>query len=951
MKKRIFLGLLLSVSCYISAINIPAGTTIYLDVNGSSWSSYQYFTAYFWSNTTDGNYVALSAVEGQTGIYSVVAPTGGPWTNVIFRRHSSKPAASGTGWGGVADDDKSGDLTWPGEGYNCYAMYRKTFVRFEEPCDTKVHAFDTVVCKSNLPISWYGMNFTEAGYKSKSEKYADGKCDSVRWDYILRTRDCGTDIKHDTIHLCLGKSQTLTTNTTGDAYEWSTGENKKSITFTPTAVGTTEITCYVGSVGDVKLDKNIIANGGFEDVSSQCPYNGFTSDYICHGVEQGFDIGLLYRGFFKVSNEEYYGIKPHSGTYMLVCDGDENLKTVWSAETTEPIIRGKQYRFSYWVANGNVDIQKTFPPKLTFYIEYNGKVETLVSEVEAKSTSWTQYGQNLSWTAPETAGKARIYLVDNCTANSGNDFAIDDMVFQPLFGEESATTEVFTIVVDNCDDSCPTVKTENENKQVCASELPYTWGGHTFVCPETYQWMEKSPRGCDSIQHIYRLDTISCAGTVVAHDTLYVCIGENATLTASTTGDGYDYLWSPGGETTQSITVAVDSEDAANYTCEVTKGSTSNRGNLLTQGDFEFPPSSPVKSDVNELGQTIKYEYLNFQSSGKDIPQGSTTTAKNANDVKTQYFSHLLPHEGSWMLVCDGSSNSDAQIWSARDLKLNAGETYAFSCWAANIDSAYSSHGSSSLPKLKFVIENGGTKQTLLEFTAPEATGKWAKFEAKYTAKSDMTCNIYIVNYTTDYEGNDFALDDVQFRSTKEDGTTAVATERFVVVGKDCSEPECRADLIYAKWTDVIFCSNADGEFVAYQWYKDSVKIDGAVKQYLYTDGQALAGAKYMVCATKASGEKVYSCNMEYSSIPRSADSQPQKSNVSVSTTKGIITVEQSGENLMHIRLLTAMGITIFETETQSAIYTLPFTAMGGAYIVSVKTDEGTVNQKVILTK
>jgi hypothetical protein len=446
---------------------------------------------------------------------------------------------------------------------------------------------------------------------------------------------------------------------------------------------------------------------------------------------------------------------------------------------------------------------------------------------------------------------------------------------------------------------------------------------------------------------IFLLATVSA----VAQQIDTVCIGETKTLTAVSTGEGYNYLWSPGGETTQSITVAVDNEGATNYTCEVTKGSTANRGNLLTQGSFEFPPSSPVKSDVNELGQTIKYEYLNFQSSGKDIPQGSTTTAKNANDVKPQYFSHLLPHEGSWMLVCDGSSNSNAQVWSARDLKLNAGETYAFSCWAANIDSAYSSHGSSSLPKLKFVIENGGTKQTLLEFTAPEATGKWAKFEAKYTAESDMTCNIYIVNYTTDYEGNDFALDDVQFRSTKEDGTAAVATEQFVVVGKDCSEPECRADLIYAKWTDVIFCSNADGEFVAYQWYKDSVKIDGAVKQYLYTNGQALAGAKYMVCATKASGEKVYSCNMEYSSIPRSADSQPQKSNVSVSTTKGIITVEQSGENLMHIRLLTAMGITIFEAETQSAIYTLPFTAMGGAYIVSVKTDEGTVNQKVILTK
>lgn len=441
----------------------------------------------------------------------------------------------------------------------------------------------------------------------------------------------------------------------------------------------------------------------------------------------------------------------------------------------------------------------------------------------------------------------------------------------------------------------------------------------------------------------------------VAQQTDSVCIGETKTLTAVTTGEGYSYLWSPGGETTPSITVDVTDESATTYTCTVTKSSTANRGNLLTQGGFEFPPSSPVYSDVNELGQTITYEYLNFQSSGKDIPQGSTTTATNANNVKTRYFSKLPPHSGNWMLVCDGSNNSNAQVWCAKNLKLNKNETYEFSCWAANIDSAYSTHGTKSLPKLKFVIENGGNKQPLLKFTAPEETAKWAKYEAKYTPTADMTCNIYIVNYTTDYEGNDFALDDVQFRSTKQDGTDVVATEQFVVVGKDCTvppeppTPECRADLLYAKWNDVIFCSNAAGEFVAYQWYKDSVLIEGAVKQYYYTEGTALSGASYMVRATKASGEVVYSCNTTYSAIPRSADSQPQQSSVSVSVAKGIITVEQPTESPMRIRLLTTMGLTIATAETQSSVCTLQVGATTGTYIVSVQTNDGTVNQKVVL--
>ncbi len=956
MKKSILFWLFLGATLCASAANIPAGTILYLDVNNSKWSSYSYFSAWFWSNSSDGSSVPMTPVDGKPGLYRVQSPNK-ICTGFLFRRHTA--AYTGTDWGGVADTDKTSDLVWGGDG-RCYRMSEPAmWKQVELPC--KVIAYDTVVCANKLPFNWQGYMFTKADSRTKSEKYkVDNACDSIRWDYILRTRDCGSDIVHNTISICLGAKQTLTPTNSGDAYEWSTGENTDTITFAPTTLGTTEVICHVGTVGDVQIGKNIIANGDFEDVKNQCPYNGFTSDYECHGVNDSFDYGKSYRGFYKLDKGSSYVFSPHGGTYMLTCDGDENKKTAWSAKTTEPIVRGKQYRFSYWAANQG----DSYPAKLTFYIEYNGKVDTLIPEKQLpKDKDWHQYGQDLSWTAPETAASARIYLVDNCLKNSGNDFSLDDIVFQPLFGEDSETVEVFPIVVNDCKNPCPDVKRDSVHKEICDTLLPYTWEGHTFIGPETFERMEKSPRGCDSILHIYRLDTISCAvepdepDTPAVPDTLEVCIGEQATLTASATSEGYYYIWSPSGETTQSITVAVDSENATTYTCTVTRGNTANRGNLLTQGSFEFPPSNPVRSDVNELGQTISYDYLNFQNSGKDIPQGSTTTATNANNVKTQYFSHLLPHEGNWLLVCDGSNNSDAQVWSAENLKLNKGETYAFSCWAANIDSAYASHGSSSLPKLKFVIENGGSKQTLLEFTAPETTGKWAKYEATYTPTADITCNIYIVNYTTDFEGNDFALDDVQFRSTKQDGTGVVATEKFVVVGKDCTvppeppTPECRADLLYAKWNDVIFCSNAMGEFVGYQWYKDSVKIDGAVKQYLYTKDQALAGAKYMVCATTTSGEQVCSCNVDYSSIPRSADSQPQKSNVSVSTTKGVITVEQSGENLMHIRLLTAMGITLFEAETQSAVYTLPFNAMGGAYIVSVQTDEGAVNQKVILTK
>lgn len=206
------------------------------------------------------------------------------------------------------------------------------------------------------------------------------------------------------------------------------------------------------------------------------------------------------------------------------------------------------------------------------------------------------------------------------------------------------------------------------------------------------------------------------------------------------------------------------------------------------------------------------------------------------------------------------------------------------------------------------------------------------------------------MNYTTYYEGNDFALDDIQFRSTKQDVVDVVAVESFTIVGKDCTVPTCRADLIYAKWSDVIFCSNASGEFTAYQWYKDSVAIEGAVKQYYYNPTEGLAGSSYMVKAVKASGEAVWSCSMDYAAIPRSADAA-SANQVSVSVHGRTVTVEQPHENHMSIKLVNMVGVTLWQTTTEAACYTFDADAMSGTYVLSVQTPDGRKNEKIVLAK
>ena len=260
---------------------------------------------------------------------------------------------------------------------------------------------------------------------------------------------------------------------------------------------------------------------------------------------------------------------------------------------------------------------------------------------------------------------------------------------------------------------------------------------------------------------------LSIGTTQAATKNITKCYGNKLTMEASTTGNSYQWYENGtkiNGATNKTYTVNSVTANAT-YKCEITtNGTSTNTGNLITLGGFEFPANNPKSSEQNSLGHWISYEYLNFDRNGVNINIGACTTAKNANNVKTAHFSNLPPHSGDYLLVCDGASDPNARVWSARNLKLQGGVEYQFSCWAANIDVAYASHGANSLPKLKFVIENSTGTHTLLQFTAPTTLGKWEEYKATYTPPQNLDwCHIYIVNYTTEPAGNDFALDDVYF--------------------------------------------------------------------------------------------------------------------------------------------------------------------------------------------
>jgi hypothetical protein len=68
------------------------------------------------------------------------------------------------------------------------------------------------------------------------------------------------------------------------------------------------------------------------------------------------------------------------------------------------------------------------------------------------------------------------------------------------------------------------------------------------------------------------------------------------------------------------------------------------------------------------------------------------------------------------------------------------------------------------------------------------------------------------------------------------------------------------ASLISEHWNDVIFFDNSSGDYVAWQWYKNDVAVQGDTLQY-YSESPSLAG-QYFVIAINKDGQEVQSCTL-----------------------------------------------------------------------------------------
>jgi hypothetical protein len=148
------------------------------------------------------------------------------------------------------------------------------------------------------------------------------------------------------------------------------------------------------------------------------------------------------------------------------------------------------------------------------------------------------------------------------------------------------------------------------------------------------------------------------------------------------------------------------------------------------------------------------YAYLPYPgtySPGLMYPEGYFTVGSNPGFVHNRWLKmgdHTTGDGG--MLIVNGNRVANVTVWSAT-VEVTSNTLYDFSAWAA---STYWRSPSS----LAFSI-NGTILETPLAL--PSERGVWQQFAAPWFSGNTSTAVLSLVNLNTEWNGNDFVLDDI----------------------------------------------------------------------------------------------------------------------------------------------------------------------------------------------
>lgn len=212
--------------------------------------------------------------------------------------------------------------------------------------------------------------------------------------------------------------------------------------------GSTGNTLTVTSSGDYwwqETGTNIVANGDFSASTTNSSTRKFTSDYTFKkttGSCSGCCCGLLStEGTYTIDtnpnnvhdNFTSFGDHTSGSGKMLIVNGASNPNvTVWTQNID--ILPHTDYVFSTWVTSAN----PAAPAVLQFSINGNPLGSNIALSSTLADGVWQYF--TTTWNSGGMSGNFPIALVNQNTAANGNDFAVDDIVFAPVYRQNVHVT-------------------------------------------------------------------------------------------------------------------------------------------------------------------------------------------------------------------------------------------------------------------------------------------------------------------------------------------------------------------------------------------------------------------------------------------------------------------------------------------------------------------------------
>ncbi len=457
------------------------------------------------------------------------------------------------------------------------------------------------------------------------------------------------------------------------------------------------------------------------------------------------------------------GDKTSGSGKMLVYNGATVAnKFIWTTSSTGGAIAGftvgSTYTFSYWIRSVSNDVTNS-ATRANIGVFFNpGSASnfnpaTLSSVAPLPSEGWKQV--QYSFTANSTTQLIRLWDIN--TSALGNDFALDD--FSITLGGLPLTISSYTKV----NPTCPSTSDGSIVATAAGGNLPYsnyflsngtstvsnTFGIFNNLSAGTYTLSVLDATNATTLPIVINL---APPNDITVSAPITICEGTSTTLSVS--GSTSSYLWTanpPDATLTAANNTSTNPivSPTVNTTYTVTSGVPANATNLIVNGDFS----------QGDYWFITDYAYPTdpgFASGGG--VQGAYGVVNNPQ-AWFNPFSTCQDHtSGSGkMLVADGSITGTDKIWyTPIAITVVPGKNYTFSYFLANVVTG-------NPAKLEVLINDVSIG---LPATAPSSPCVWEEHSYIWNSGANTTAIISIIDREIVGGGNDFAIDDLNFRET-----------------------------------------------------------------------------------------------------------------------------------------------------------------------------------------